>query len=164
MKIEALKPNDSKGIEEMSRLATAIMREHYDPIIGKEQNDYQLERFQSVLAIKNQIRDGYRYYFVKDGETYIGFLAFYPRNDALYLSKYYVVKDRRGKGIGKQMLSFLVKQAKAMSLKAIELNVNRRNPTVEIYKALGFSIIREEDNEIGHGFIMDDYVFRLEVR
>ena len=40
--------NEIKDIEELSNLATSIVREHFDPIIGKKQNDYMLNMFQSV--------------------------------------------------------------------------------------------------------------------
>ena len=36
-----LTSDDVNGIKEMSEMATAILREHYDPIIGKEQNGYR---------------------------------------------------------------------------------------------------------------------------
>ena len=50
---------DVNGIKEMSEMATAILREHYDPIIGKEQNDYMLDMFQSVEAVMEQLSHGY---------------------------------------------------------------------------------------------------------
>ena len=71
-------------IREMSKMATEIVREHFDPIIGKEQNDYMLERFQSVDAIRNQLKNGYRYFFVSDGDREIGFVAFYPKGRNMY--------------------------------------------------------------------------------
>ena len=71
-------------IREMSKMATEIVREHFDPIIGKEQNDYMLERFQSVDAIRNQLKNGYRYFFVSDGDQEIGFVAFYPKGRNMY--------------------------------------------------------------------------------
>ena len=46
-------------INELSVLATKIVREHYDPIIGKETNDYMLNLFQSPEGIQKQINDGY---------------------------------------------------------------------------------------------------------
>ncbi len=67
-------PGDKEGIKEMSSMASSIVREHYDPIIGKESN--------------------------------IGFLAYYPREGALYLSKFYLYKDMRGKGFSRIMLDF----------------------------------------------------------
>ena len=76
---ERLAPGDRGGILAMSRLATDILREHYDPILGKAQNDYMLEKFQSVDAINHQLESGYQYYFVRAAGRDIAFLAFYPR-------------------------------------------------------------------------------------
>ena len=52
-----------KKIEEnqipiLSKLATDIVREHFDPIIGKAQNDYMLEKYQSISAISEQFKKG----------------------------------------------------------------------------------------------------------
>ena len=63
MNFEQLMPYDENGIKEMSKMATAIVREHYDPIIGKEQNDYMIQKFQTVDAIKEQLEHGCQYYF-----------------------------------------------------------------------------------------------------
>ena len=68
-------------------MATEILREHYDPIVGKQQNDYMLDKFQSVRAIGEQLGNGYRYYFVRCDGRNVGFMAFYPRQKAMYLSK-----------------------------------------------------------------------------
>ena len=43
----------------MSKMATEIVREHFEPLIGKEQNDYMLEMFQTEDAIKKQLEKGY---------------------------------------------------------------------------------------------------------
>ena len=152
--------NDEKEIERMSAMATAIVREHFDPLIGKEQNDYMLSLFQTPGAIASQLAEGYRYYFVrKDGED-IGFTAFYPKQDAMYLSKFYLYRQERAKGYAHAMMKFVESETRKEGLQAVELNVNRFNSAVKVYEKLGFEIIREEKNEIGHGFIMDDYVFR----
>ena len=154
--------DDVNGIKEMSEMATAILREHYDPIIGKEQNDYMLDMFQSVEAVTEQLSHGYNYYFAKNDGDNAGFLAFYPREGALYLSKLYLYKDQRGKGFSRVMLEFLKEKAKELGLNRIELNVNRNNPSVQIYEKLGFTVAWEEKNDIGNGFYMDDYVYALD--
>jgi len=154
--------DDVNSIKEMSEMATAILREHYDPIIGKEQNDYMLDMFQSVEAVTEQLSHGYNYYFAKNDGANAGFLAYYPREGALYLSKLYLYKDQRGKGFSRVMLEFLKEKAKELGLNRIELNVNRNNPSVKIYEKLGFTVAWEEKNDIGNGFYMDDYVYALE--
>ncbi len=163
MDFEQLMPNDENGIKEMSEMATAIVREHFDPIIGKVQNDYMLQKFQTVDAIKGQLEHGYQYYFVSDKGRRIGFLAFYPKENAMYLSKLYLYKEERRKGYSRQMLDFVKKNARKNGLSSIELNVNRNNSAIYAYKKLGFKVIREEKNDIGSGYFMDDYVYGLKI-
>ena len=162
MNFVKLTKGDINGIKEMSEMATAILREHYDPIIGKEQNDYMLKMFQSEEAVAEQLDHGYNYYFAKDEGQNAGFLAYYPREGALYLSKLYLYKNQRGKGFSRVMLEFLKEKAKELGLNRIELNVNRNNPSVQIYEKLGFTVAWTEKNDIGNGFYMDDYVYALE--
>lgn len=150
----------SKDIEEMSHMASEIVKDHFDPIIGPEQNDYMISQFQTPEAIREQLEHGYTYYFVREDGRNIGFLAFYPKNDAMYLSKFYLYKNERGKGYAKQMLAFVEHETEKAGLCAVELNVNRHNSAVRAYEKMGFVIIREEKNDIGRGFVMDDYVFR----
>jgi GNAT superfamily N-acetyltransferase len=163
MYFELMIKDYEQEIKEMSEMATAILRDYYDPIIGKEQNDYMLEMFQSEDAIREQLDHGYRYYFVRDEDGKdLGFVAFYLRENALYLSKFYLYKDQRGKGYARTILEFLKTQAKELDRNRIELNVNRNNDTRFIYEKLGFTVAWEEKNDIGNGFYMDDYVYALE--
>lgn len=162
MYFEILLPGDKEEINEMSGMATAIVRDYYDPIIGKDQNDYMLKMFQTPEAIAEQLEHGYRYYFVRENGKNLGFVAFYPRENALYLSKLYLYKDERGKGYAREILEFLKTQARELGFNRIELNVNRNNDTRFIYEKLGFTVAWEEKNDIGNGFYMDDYVYAIE--
>ena len=154
---------DARGEERLSALATAIIREYYDPLLGREQNDYMIEKFQSLRAVREQLEKGYRYYIPALNGEELGFMGFYPRKDALYLSKWYLKKEHRGRGYARPMLAFLRAEAEKEGLTAVELNVNKYNPTIAVYEKLGFRRIRSEKNDIGHGFYMDDYVYRLEL-
>ncbi len=164
MVFERLRLEDEEGIANMSAMATEIVREHFDPIIGKAQNDYMLQKFQTVGLIRNQLIHGYQYYFVSEDGRTVGFLAFYPKEDVMYLSKLYLYKTERGKGYSRQMVDFVAGKARNAGLPAIELNVNRDNSAVRAYEKLGFQMIRTEKNDIGEGFFMDDFVFRLELK
>ena len=160
---DRLMPGDGAGIAEMSAMASAIVREHFDPIIGKAQNDYMLNMFQTPEAIQHQLDQGCRYYFVRKEGRNLGFLAFYPRESAMYLSKFYLYREERGKGYARPMMDFVVRHARQAGLPAVELNVNRNNSAVNVYRSLGLYVVREEKNEIGSGFFMDDFVFRLDL-
>lgn len=163
MEFVRLTKGQTAGIKEMSEMATAILREHYDPIIGVTQNDYMLEKFQSVEAITAQLEEGYSYFFVKEKGENLGFMGFYPKEDYMYLSKLYLYKEQRGKGYAWDMLEFLKKQSVEAGLSAIELNVNKYNEgSIKAYEKLGFVRDRGEKNDIGQGYFMDDYVYRIE--
>ncbi|MBR4749922.1 MAG: GNAT family N-acetyltransferase [Abditibacteriota bacterium] len=163
MKVRELTAEDTEGIRQMSRMATDIVREYYDPLIGKEQNDYMLARFQSEAAIAKQLAEGYRYFFALDGDRQVGFFAIYPRGSAMYLSKFYLYRQERRRGYGRQIIGFIAVEARKQGLTAIELNVNKRNESRFAYERMGFEILRPEKIDIGGGFFMDDYVYRLEL-
>ncbi|MBR5704887.1 MAG: GNAT family N-acetyltransferase [Deltaproteobacteria bacterium] len=163
MEFKELFTGEEEKIREMSQMASAIVKEHYDPIIGPGQNDYMIRKFQSVEAIREQLAQGYRYFFVTRGGKNIGFMAFYPRGSAMYLSKFYLYKQERGKGFSRKMMAHVAEEARKAGLASIELNVNKHNSARSAYEKLGFKVIRTEKNDIGHGFFMDDYVYSLEV-
>ena len=151
---------DSETVRKLSDFAGKIVREHFDPIIGPEQNSYMIARFQSAEAIHGQIATGgYRYYIVESGEDWAGFIAFYPRGERMYLSKFYLNQAFRGRGIAGKMFGFIREQTVKEGLSAIFLNVSRFNSDViSVYHHFGFHCVRMEQNDIGNGFIMDDYV------
>ena len=72
-------------------------------------------------------------------------------------------KDWRGKGLAWEMLRFVLESARALGLGAVELNVNRDNDAARTYERMGFVRVREEKNDIGAGFCMDDFVYRYDL-
>lgn len=173
-RFEHVRAGQTQKIEDLSALATDIVREHFDPIVGKEQNDYMIGLFQTPQAIARQIDEGYEYSFVCPPGTTgteppevrrIGFVAFVPRGAGeLYLSKFYLRADQRGRGYSHDMLEFVKREARRLGCSYITLNVNRNNyQAILAYEHLGFSKVREERNDIGHGFVMDDLVYELPV-
>lgn len=161
LRFKELFAGDTSGIGRMSALAGGIVKEYYDPLLGAAQNDYMIVMFQSARSIAAQLGEGKRYFFVQyDGED-IGFFCFYPHDDAMYLSKLYLRADMRGRGFARPMIDFIGEEAKKVGLYAIELNVNKGNVSKNIYEKLGFVRIRSEKNDIGQGYYMDDYVYRL---
>lgn len=140
-------------------LADCIWTEHYTPIIGKQQVDYMLEKFQSAHAIKNQIVQGYSYYLLVYQGTPVGYFSFRKNEDFLFLSKLYVLSSARGNGIGKAALLFVEEQVRERGLKKIQLTVNKYNlNSIKAYEKMGFINARSIVQDIGGGFVMDDYV------
>ncbi len=136
---------DKKAIKKLSAFASKIVKKHFDPLVGKKQNDYMINIFQSVSAITKQIKKGNRYYFVLQNQENIGFMAFYSKNGKMYLSKFYVDSEYRGKGIASKMFKFVKQETIKENLSKIFLNVNKNNTEViQIYEHFGFCKVGEE--------------------
>lgn len=162
MKTIMIKKAYAEDLPSIAQLAASIWREHYTPIIGSDQVEYMLDKYQSVPAMVDQISDGVFYCnVVLDGEL-VGYLSFYCKGEALFLSKIYVSSMHRGKGIGRQAMEFIIEQAKSMDVPKVQLTVNKYNSgSIEAYKRMGFNTVDEVVMDIGGGFVMDDYVMEL---
>lgn len=156
---EVLSERDLKKIE---ILAGIIWKEHYTPIIGENQVAYMLDKFQSVEAMAKQIELGYHYFLINDRENSLGYLSYEKREHHLFLSKIYVLKDFRGKGIGKLAMKFVMDTAKALNCQKVSLTVNKYNDnSIKAYERIGFINKSALVQDIGGGFIMDDYLMEV---
>ena len=149
-------------IAAIAELAKEISMEHFPPIIGAAQTAYMIETFQSAETISCQIAEGgYQYYILQLGSDRIGYTAVHPEleNHAMFLSKIYIRKNFRGRGLSRATMDFVASLAEERGLGMIYLTVNKRNfSSVAVYEKLGFVRSREMVTEIGNGFVMDDYV------
>ena len=154
----------AQQIDQAAKLAGEIWREHYSAILEPGQIEYMLQQFQSPGAIARQIEEGYRYDLLLAGETPAGYLAVRPEGERLFLSKLYVAKDCRRRGIASQALEYLCDLCKRDGYKTIYLTVNKRNHgSIAAYGRLGFSKVREQTADIGNGYVMDDYIMERPV-
>lgn len=145
-------------------LAKTIWTEHYTPIIGQEQVAYMLNKFQSTKVIEQQIKDGASYYLLVYNENPVGYFSFSQKGDALFLSKLYVLSTARGNGIGKKAMNFMETKVIELGLKKIELTVNKYNyNSIKAYEKMGFINIKAIVQDIGNGYVMDDYVLEKEI-
>lgn len=148
-----------------AELAREIWTEHYTSIIGAEQVEYMLEKFQSEKAIAEQIENkGYNYYLIEEDNQAIGYCAIVQEEEELFLSKIYVRNTMRGKGIARKTLDFIKNIALERNLGKIILTVNKNNTgPIAAYEKLGFVNAGSIVQDIGGGFVMDDYKMELKV-
>lgn len=158
MKIEQV--TTAAQIERVVELAEGIWREHYTPIIGQAQVDYMLQRFQSSAAITTQIQNGLDYFLILETDNRdIGYFATQQKDQGLFISKYYVASQLRGNGYGKRGMQFIEQRAVELGLQKLWLTVNKDNHlAMAVYLKLGFENTGPTVQDIGNGFIMDDYI------
>ncbi|MBN1437127.1 MAG: GNAT family N-acetyltransferase [Sedimentisphaerales bacterium] len=155
-----LRVKDAEDIAVVAALAEEIWNQHFIGIISQGQVDYMLGKFQSVGAIEEQIAAGYEYYLVRVDDEPVGYFALVPQveEDQAMLSKIYVKAQQRGSGLGKAMMEFVEGRCKELGIDRLWLTVNRHNTeTIGFYEHLGFSKSGELLQDIGNGYVMDDY-------
>ena len=147
-------------IPNLAELANNIWHEYWPCILSNEQIDYMVDKFQSKEAILNQlIHEKYSYYFVIIDEQICGYVGLALKDKYLFLSKLYLLKDFRHKGIGNLVIQEIKQIAQKEKFKSIQLTVNKYNTnTIEAYKKYGFKVIDQVVTDIGNGFVMDDYI------
>lgn len=163
--MDTIQVKTSYDIKQLSSLAEEIWNEAFAVLLTQGQIKYMLNKFLSENAITESIKEGYEYYYLSDCDRIIGFTAVRPKDDgSLFLSKLYIKKEERGKGYLKEVFDFLKSLSKEKNLNRIWLTVNKQNHrAIAGYKKMGMSIIRSEVTDIGEGYVMDDYVFSIDV-
>ncbi len=154
-----------KEIRVVADLASTIWNEYYAPIIGIDQVNYMVKTFQSAEAIENQIKsENQEYYLIYHLAQPAGYISIKLSGNDLFLSKFYVVKEKRGTGLGKAGLNFIKSRAKELGAIAITLTVNKNNDnSIKAYEKMGFKNTGSVVADIGAGFVMDDYTMRLDI-
>ena len=156
--VEIIIANTKNHYSQIAKLADVIWREHYIPIVGKQQIDYMLGKYQSAIAIEEQVANGFEYFLTTFGKTPVGYISIKKEVESLFLSKIYILSVYRGKKIGKAAMAFIEEKAEDYKLKSIRLTVNINNTnSIKTYEKLGFVNIGPLVTDIGNGFVMDDY-------
>ncbi len=158
-RLRVRKAMGEEDIRVLEALAKDIWEQHYSSIIGSAQVSYMLQKFQSQSAIQKDINNGYIYYMATFDGGPCGYSAIKKDKTGIFLSKLYVKKGYRRKGIARAMLDKIEAYAKKIKSARIWLTCNKYNTaSLDTYKRLGYTIIDTCVKDIGNGFVMDDYV------
>ena len=165
IEIRPLNPGELAIIQQLSN---DIWKKVYTSIISLEQIEYMLDLIYSEEALLKQIHEQqHSFLLVLIDNKPVGYASFSlkaPSLPGLYrLHKLYLEPAYHGKGIGKSMMDYIIRSIVPLGASELELNVNKYNPTLSFYKKLGFSIDSETIIDIGNGYVMDDYIMKLEL-
>ena len=161
---EAVKAVTKNQIQDIASMANIIWHEHFTPIIGIGQVEYMIEKFQSVPALTSQIKEGYEYYQLFSNGKFCGYCGIHPENGKLFLSKLYVKKEYRGRHLSTKALDFLKELCAERELSSIWLTCNKHNDnSLSVYRHWGFETVDTQVADIGHGYVMDDYIMEYAI-
>ena len=140
-----------------SSLATRVAREHFDPILGAEQNASLIQRLYTPEAIAASIAEGYESFFVlppedPNGEAKtrvrpMGLIAAQARDAGeLHLSEFCLREEERGKGYARTMARFVTQRARKLGCDQWRIGVDRSNYlAILAFEHLGFVQLGEND-------------------
>jgi GNAT superfamily N-acetyltransferase len=157
-----IRPGAAADIPVLRSIAHAAWPVAYGSILSPAQLAYMLELMYSEAALREQLEvKGHRFLIAEADGGALGFAGFEHRHkdrSRTRLHKLYILPEKKGAGLGALLLAAVEAAARAAGDEAIELNVNRFNPTKDWYLRRGFAIERDEVIDIGHGYVMDDHV------
>jgi diamine N-acetyltransferase len=156
----SIRDADINDIPLIRELCFKVWPQTYSHLLTKEQIDYMLELMYSKASLERQMtEENCRFIFVCDNNEPVGFASFSEIEPAIYkLHKIYILQNQQGKGTGKFVLDYIINTIKPKGATALRLQVHRKNQAKSFYEKLGFTVILEFKFDIGHGYVMDDYM------
>ncbi len=155
-------------IKDIQSVSAVAWPHAFKDILSASQIVYMMNWMYSDEGLSDQIEKKKHRYFIaqSDGEN-VGYLSIEhncEQTGKTKIHKLYILPERQKKGIGKLLIEKAAQEAKRMQDMAIYLNVNKYNENaIAFYKRLGFFLAKEEIIDIGNGFVMDDFVFELQL-
>jgi ribosomal protein S18 acetylase RimI-like enzyme len=134
----------------------------YGNILSPEALGYMLQYFYSEEALQEQMQQGQEFFIAEVNTIPVGFGAVSSYEEGVYkLNKIYVLPGIQKTGAGKALMNEAIRIARKNGARELVLNVNRYNPAKDFYQKIGFTIIKEEDVDLGNGVVQEDYVMSL---
>lgn len=152
-------------VEALADLAGFVWRRHYPGIISLEQIDYMLARRYRPAFIRQTMARGDKWDAARGQGLLLGFSHSYPMGGGdAKLDKLYVHPDWQCHGIGRLLLERVLGHARLWHCGRLVLRVNRNNTlAIAAYGKYGFAVATEIQEDIGGGFLMDDFVMTRNV-
>jgi ribosomal protein S18 acetylase RimI-like enzyme len=159
LKIE-IKPVTPSEVPAISALAREIWQATYPGIITQEQIDFMLEQRYGHERLYDDLEDAHKWLdqAFHDGRR-VGFAFSEEYKGEFKLDKLYIHPDVQRRGVGGQLIAHVAERAGKLGYPCVILQVNKRNVNaINSYKKYGFTVRTSTVDDIGHGFVMDDFV------
>ena len=155
-----IRPVTQPDVPGIAALAREIWQATYPGIITQAQIDFMLEQRYGHERLYDDLEDLHKWLdqaFL--GDRRIGFAFSEIYKGEFKLDKLYIHPDVQRRGVGGQLIAHVAERAKKAGYPCVILQVNKRNVNaIASYQKYGFVVREATVDDIGHGFVMDDYV------
>ena len=107
-------------VRRLTKVAREVWREANISFCTPEQVEYMIEKFQSFEAISGQLVHGYRYFLIEEDGEILGYFGVQPQDERLFLSKFYILKQNRGRGLFSLGLDYMCALCREGSMNAVK--------------------------------------------
>jgi ribosomal protein S18 acetylase RimI-like enzyme len=155
-----IRPITPADVPAIAGLARTTWLDAYAEIILPEQIDYMLaQRYdQTRLCLDTEDPQKWLRQACLDG-VLAGFAACEIYKGEFKLDKLYILPEMQRKGIGAALVNHVAEIARERGFSAMILAVNKQNEqAIRAYTQYGFRVRDKAVTDIGHGFVMDDYI------
>ncbi|CAN5712161.1 GNAT family N-acetyltransferase [soil metagenome] len=139
----------------------------FSNIISEGKLNYMLEMMYSIGSLIEQMEEnGHCFILAKNNRKSVGFASYelnYKNSKTTKIHKLYVLPETQGQGVGKLLINEVTELAKQNDNDVLLLDVNRNNPAIQFYERFGFNKLREENEPIGGGYMMEYYVMEKQL-
>ena len=156
----SIRPLAAGEIPALVELAARIWRAHYAGMLSQAQIDYMLAQRYRPQLIASQLDDpGQRWLAAAAGPGLVGYAHVYPEEaQRAKLDKLYVAPECQRRGLGRALLAAAEDSARAWGARRLIVRTNKANAqALAAYARYGFGAPTAVVEDIGGGFIMDDY-------
>lgn len=155
-----IRPVTPPDVPAISALAREIWQATYPGIITQEQIEFMLEQRYGYERLYNDLEQADKWLdqAFLDGRR-IGFAFSEQYRGEFKLDKLYIHPDVQRQGVGGQLIAHVAERAKKLGYPCVILAVNKRNEkAIGSYRKYGFVVREAIVDDIGRGYVMDDYV------
>ena len=154
-------------LEALSSYSRVLWRLAYEPVLlSPTQAQLLWTRGYEPEALHRAEAAGESFFWIEQEGLRAGFLAnrYHEERQLFQLTRLYLHPDYWNLGIGAWCLAGMIRQAKTLRARRIEIYVLRTNQrAIKAYVRAGFHLDREELADFGGGIIYDDFVMALDL-
>ena len=150
----------SADAEAIAELAAAIWHTHYADIISAAQIEYMLAQRYAPALIRDELVRGVLWDKLHIAGRVVSYSSYFPVSEGreMKLDKLYVHPSQQRRGSGGLLIARALGAAHQAGCKALVLAVNKANAqAISAYTKYGFHIRESVVQDIGGGYVMDDY-------
>jgi len=132
----------------MITIRSIHLRRDLPSILKIEEATFGEDAFPLSEFLYLYMRDKHLFLVAYDEATCVGYISAYSENQQAYIASIAIDETFRRRGIGRQLISEIIKRIKALGvIKTLSLHVRQSNlPAIKLYQTLDFSIIGTEAN------------------